>query len=127
MRRKLRRLRPDSEVNLVVADMVFSLLRQLLCSSLDRFADANIGAAAANVSAHRFLDVLVGGFPAALEQRYSAHDLTALAVAALHNVLSHPDVLNHAAHAIFSDALDGHNRTIADQRNRNHARASRDF
>src|SRR5579872_6809315 len=99
MRRKLRRLRPASEVNLVVADMVFSLLRQLLCSSLDRFADANIRAAAANVSADRFLNVLVRGFLAALKQCHSAHNLTALAVAALHDILGHPGVLNRAAHA----------------------------
>ena len=50
---------------------------------LDRFANADIGAAAADVAGHRIVDVGVGRMRIACEQRRRRHDLARLAVAAL--------------------------------------------
>ena len=56
------------------------------------------------------------GVGVCLEQRDRAHDLPALTVAALHDVLVHPGVLHGATHRILADGLDGHDRSLADER-----------
>src|SRR5690348_1223863 len=84
--------------------------RQLRCGVLDCFADARVGSATANVAAHRLVNVLVRGFRRVFKQRNGSHDLTALAVTALHDVRFHPVVLHSAAHGVLTDAFDGHDR-----------------
>src|SRR5258706_15222163 len=96
--------------------------RQLPRGALDRLADAHVRPAAAEIASHRFLDVLVGGLAVPLEQRDHAHDLSALAVAALHHVLIDPRILYDAPDGIPGDALDRHGVSIADERDRDEAR-----
>src|SRR5438067_353630 len=60
---------------------------------VDRFADALIGAAAADVG-HRFVDVLVGRPRLLLQERRRRHDLAGLAVAALRHVDRGPGLLH---------------------------------
>src|SRR3954469_21900334 len=60
---------------------------------VDRFADALIGAAAADVG-HRFVDVLVGRPRILFQQRRRRHDLAGLAVAALRHIDRRPGLLH---------------------------------
>src|SRR6185503_17210985 len=83
-------------------------------------------AAAADVAAHRFFDVLVGRPGVVLEQRARAHDLAALAVATLYDVVGHPGLLNGAADWILVHRLDGDDGAVADQGHGNDAGASGD-
>src|SRR3990167_2835385 len=68
-------------------------------------ADAGVGTTAADVAGHGGVDVGGGGL-FALGQRFEegggAHDLAALAVAALGHVVLHPGVAHGAAHAVIS-------------------------
>src|SRR5260370_11997021 len=89
--------------------------------ALDRFTDPHVRGAAAEVAAHRLLDLLVVRPGSGLEQRDRAHDLTALAVAALHDVFVDPGLLHGAAGGVLGDALDGDDGPIADQRHRHQA------
>ena len=57
-------------------------------------ADARIGAAAAQVSGHGFIDVGVAGCRVLLEQGCGAHDLARLAVAALGDLVLDPGRLH---------------------------------
>src|SRR5207247_1140775 len=93
---------------------------------LDGLADTDIRAATADIPAHRFFYVLVRRLAIALEQCDRAHDLTALAVAALHDIVRHPRILNGAPHRVLTDRLDRDDGTVADQRDGNNARAGRD-
>src|SRR5262245_16653995 len=84
--------------------IVFTLL---LASrrELDRFADAQIRPAAANVARHRRVDVGVARLRLAREQCSSRHDLPGLAVAALHDLEVEPGALNLAPRRRFADRL----------------------
>src|SRR5215470_17880447 len=84
-----------------------AFLPQLLRSGLDRFANANVGAAAADVPTHRLLDIGIRRFRRLLEQGDRAHDLSALTIPALHDVLVNPCLLYCATYAVVFEALDG--------------------
>ena len=74
---------------------------------LDRGADALIGAAPADVARHGAVDVRVGRIRRARQQRGRLHDLAALAVAALRDVVLGPGALHRVA-AVGAQPLDGH-------------------
>ena len=74
-------------------------------ASVDRRADALVGAAAADVG-HRLVDVAVGRIRILREQRRRRHDLARLAVAALRHVEREPRLL-HGRRARRRQAFDG--------------------
>src|SRR5579863_8164926 len=61
--------------------------------TVDCAADGVVGPAAADVSAHGFVDITVGGMAGLAEQRDRRHDLAGLAVAALRHVFLDPRLL----------------------------------
>src|SRR5438552_9619495 len=73
--------------------------------AMNRFTDALIRAATADVAAHGIVDVGVGGVGFLRKQRDGGHDLSGLAVAALRNVFFHPGFLDGMA-AVHGKALD---------------------
>src|SRR4029077_17560618 len=91
------------------------VLPELPRSGLDRLAATDIGRAAAEVSTHRLFDVGAGWFRHRLEQRDSAHDLAALAIPALHDVVFDPSVLPGAPDGIPGHGFDGEDRTSGDE------------
>src|SRR5258708_28382591 len=84
-------------------------LRARLRGLLDRFANADIGATAANVAGHRVVDVGIRRMRVAREQRRSGHDLARLAVAALNDFLVKPRLLDLGARPRRADRLDRRN------------------
>src|SRR5262249_56766841 len=102
----------------------------LLClavarSPLDRLADADIGAAAADISCHRRVDVGVVGMRRIRKQRSRRHDLTGLAIAALDDFQIQPGLLDRGSRARSADALDRCNAAIADGADRQQTGAQR--
>ncbi len=89
---------------------------------MDRFADAGIGAAAADVAAHRGVDVVIARIRHALEQGGGAHDLSRLAVAALRDIEFAPGDLDRVA-AVFGQPLDRRDGLALGRGNGNHAGA----
>src|SRR5262249_40890008 len=89
---------------------------------LDGRADARVGGAAADVAAHRVVDVLVGGLRRAIQQRRGGHDLPGLAVATLHDVEGEPGFLHFLARVALTDAFDGGDLRLTDRGNRRDAR-----
>src|SRR5450755_3820449 len=85
-------------------------------------ANARIGAAAADVAGHGFVDVFVAGFGDFLEQDGGAHDLPRLAVAALRNIDLDPGALEGMAE-IVRQTFDGLDVLARDTRQRRNARA----
>src|ERR1051325_4407169 len=75
--------------------------------SFDGGADAPIGAAATDVPRHRGVDIGVGRMRLGREQRRGGHDLTRLAVAALHDLHVEPRLLDAFAARRLSHGLDG--------------------
>src|SRR4029077_4955603 len=74
--------------------------------AMNRFANARIGAAAAKISCHRLVDVVIRG-PWLFEQQHSrAHQLSRLAVPALRHIFGNPSSLQWMAQ-ISGKALDG--------------------
>ena len=65
--------------------------------SLDGFADAHIGATAADIAGHRCVDVGIVGLRRLGEQRRRRHDLAGLAVAALDHLEIKPGLLDFGA------------------------------
>src|SRR5439155_17082754 len=61
---------------------------------LDRRTNALVGSTAADISGHRFIDLLIGGLLLAVQQSHGLHDLPGLAIAALRHVHLHPRLLN---------------------------------
>src|SRR5258708_16357418 len=96
-RRKLRRPGGKSLAALV-AGLMRDLLRQLMRSRLDRLANADIGRSAAEIPAHRLLDVAVAWSGRALEKGHRAHNLSALPAAALDDVVCDHGGLHAAPH-----------------------------
>src|SRR5258708_25152965 len=74
--------------------------------AVDGFADALVGAAAADVAAHGIVDVGVGGVGLLRKQRNCGHDLAGLTVTALRNVFFHPGLLDGMA-AVGRESLHG--------------------
>ena len=91
---------------------------------MDRAADGLIGPAAADVVAHGFVDIGVGGVGGLRQQRGRRHDLPRLAVAALRDVLLDPGLLDRVA-AVGGEAFDGGDGLAGDVRNRRDAGADR--
>src|SRR5438034_10957938 len=74
---------------------------------LDRGTNAGIGPAAADIARHRPVDGGVAGMGVLREQRRCRHDLTRLAVPALHDLEGQPRLLYLLAGRRFPDRLDG--------------------
>ena len=75
---------------------------------MDCAPDARVSAAAADVAAHGFVNVFVGGLRIFFEEHGGAHDLTGLAVAALRNIDFNPGTLEGMG-KIGREAFDGRN------------------
>jgi hypothetical protein len=73
---------------------------------LDRFANAQIGPAAADVAGHRVVDIGIRRMRVARKQRRSRHDLARLAVAALNDLAVEPGLLDLGARRCRADRLD---------------------
>src|SRR5262249_54709759 len=73
---------------------------------LDRFPNAEIGPAAADVARHRVVDIGVRRMWVAREQRRSGHDLARLAVAALNDLAVEPGLLDLGARRRRANGLD---------------------
>ncbi len=73
---------------------------------MNGLADAEIGAAPANVAGHRVVDIVVGGFRRFAQQDGGGHDLARLAITALRHILIDPGRLERAAQ-LSGEALDG--------------------
>src|SRR5262250_2916075 len=109
------RRNPMARPPLAAAVVTMKLRRESLVSFMSRLlpagrhvhrrADPRIGAAATDVG-HRVVDVLVGRFRLALEERRRGHELPGLAVTALRHVERRPRVL-HGVRAGRGQALDG--------------------
>src|SRR5262249_54596629 len=92
---------------------------------LDRLADADVGAAAANVSCHRGVNVGVVGMRRVRKQRCRRHDLTGLTIAALNDFQIQPGLLDRGSRARSADALDRGYAAIADGADRQQTGAQR--
>src|SRR6266849_938489 len=79
----------------------------------DGRGDALIAAAAADVAAHRVVDLPLGGVIGRGEEGGRLHDLGGLAVAALRHVERAPGLL-HGVHAVRVEAFDGDHRAAGD-------------
>jgi hypothetical protein len=66
-----------------------------------------VGAATANVTGHRRVDIGIAGVRIAGQQRGRRHDLAGLAIAALNNFEIEPGQLNLSANRGFADCLNG--------------------
>src|SRR5437773_7157923 len=88
----------------------------------DRHSNANISSTTAQIATHRFLDIFVRRLPIALEQCNCAHDLAALTVPALHNVLIDPRILHYAPYWIVCHRFDRVNGPTSDEGNGNNTR-----
>jgi hypothetical protein len=72
---------------------------------LDGGPDAEVRPATAQVSAHRFVDVMVGRVRVVVQQRHCLHDLASLAVTALGHVVVDPGLLNGVKLVTLGEAL----------------------
>src|SRR5438045_2509876 len=77
---------------------------------LHRRDDAGVGAAAADVSAHAFPNIVVVGAAGFLQQRDGRHDLSRRAVAALEAVAVDEGLLHRVEPIAFGEALDRRDR-----------------
>src|SRR5215475_1776576 len=82
-------------------------------SVLDRGADALIGAASADVPRHGGVNVVILWLRRVLQQRRRRHDLTGLAIAALHDLQLQPRFLQDRAMRRLADRLDRGDRAVA--------------
>src|SRR5271154_1414542 len=92
------------------------------CGAMDGSADALVGAATADVSAHEVVDVGVGRLRLFCEQRDCGHNLSRLAVAALGNVFFDPGYLYWVG-AVGRESFDRGDFLSAYARDRRDARA----
>src|SRR6516162_10305508 len=81
---------------------------------LDRFANAQIGPAAADIAGHRVVDIGIRRMWVARKQRCGGHDLAGLAVAALNDFAVEPGLLDLGACRRCADRLDGRDLRAAD-------------
>src|SRR5678815_555290 len=82
--------------------MTASSLVRLFRRGVNRFADARIGAAPADVAVHRGINVGVGRVRLLLEQRRGRHQLAGLTVAALRDVVLDPRGLQRMQLAVVA-------------------------
>src|SRR5437764_2500039 len=82
---------------------------RLLAASdlLDGGPDAEVRTAAAQVSAHRLVDVSVSRVRVLVEERHGLHDLASLAVATLRHVIVDPGLLDRVQLVALGQAIDG--------------------
>src|SRR6266536_6465964 len=73
---------------------------------LDRFANADIGPAAADVAGHRSVNIRIARVWIARQQRRGGHDLARLAIAALNDLPVEPGLLDLGARRRRADCLD---------------------
>src|ERR1700693_766170 len=84
------------------------------CSSrLDGGGDALIAAAAADIAAHRAVDLLFGRVLGRREERGGLHDLAGLAIPALRDVQRPPSLL-HGMVAVWVEPFDRRDRAAGD-------------
>src|SRR5262249_34986217 len=76
------------------------------CGEVDGAADPRVGAATANVSRHRIVDVRIGGLWILGEQHGGGHQLSGLAVSVLGHLLSEPRALKRMSVAL-GEPFDG--------------------
>src|SRR6516165_9175557 len=97
---------------------------QRMGGRVDGGADADISGAAADIAAHRVVDVGVGRLRVLLEQRRRRHDLTGLAIAALRHLEVDPGRL-HGLGRLARQALEGRDMLLGNGGDRRDARARR--
>src|SRR5215469_7117050 len=118
--------RREGERSNCASEYIGSLLCLALArGALDRLADTDIGAAAADVSCHRRVDVGVVRMRRVRKQRRRRHDLTGLAIAALNDFQIQPGLLDRGSRARSADALDRGDAAIADGADRQQTGAQR--
>src|SRR3546814_18701756 len=81
--------------------------RQVVGRLLDGGADARIGAAAADISTHRVIDLIFGWRGRSLKQAYCRHDLPCLAIAAQGNLFLDRGLLYCLAALVWFHTLAG--------------------
>lgn len=89
---------------------------------MDGFANALVGAAAADVAAHGVVDIGIGGMGFFREQSRRGHDLAGLAIAALRNIFLDPGTLDGMA-PILGETFDGGDFFAGNVGDGQHARA----
>src|SRR6202040_418197 len=89
----------------------------------DRFANAYVGPAAADVAGHGIVDIGVGRSGIAGDERGGGHDLARLAVAALNDLAVEPGLLDFRARRRCADRFDGGDLGCADAVDRRDAGA----
>src|SRR3989449_8019714 len=94
---------------------------------LDRGTDAGVGPAAADVARHRPVDVGIARMGVLREQRRCRHDLTRLAVPALHDLDGQPRLLYLLAGRRLPERLYGGNSLAGGSAHRRDTRADRLF
>src|SRR5271163_1868525 len=121
----LSRLRRETSDNLVATVMARSSRLRGRSRLLDGGADAHIGAATADVSCHRGVDVGIVRVGRRFEQRGRRHDLAGLAIAALDHFEIKPGLLHLGAGCRRADGLDGGDRAVLQRPDRQYAGAYR--
>lgn len=91
---------------------------------MNSFSNTTVGAAAANVTLHGCVDIVVGWFRRLFQQGGCRHDLARLAVTALGYLVLDPRFLNGMI-GVFGKALNGGNLLSRHGRNRNTAGTGR--
>src|ERR1700730_16904308 len=87
---------------------------KILCSLLDGGADARIGPTAADIAGHGTVDVGISGMRVAGQQCGGRHDLTGLAIAALHDLRLEPRLLDRFPAWRIADCFDRRDRGCTD-------------
>src|SRR5580692_10709598 len=100
--------------------MAIDLSLDGLCGRVNRGTDTGIGGAAADIAAHRAVDVGIGRRRVLLEQRRRRHDLTALAIPALGYLKLYPRSLDRLGRLAL-EALDGGHLLAGDSAQGHHA------
>src|SRR6266700_1092575 len=93
----------------------FMLRLQQLGGFMDSRADALVGVAAANVSAHPIVNVLIRRFTISAQQTNCGHHLAGLAITTLRNVELSPNRLDNLGD-FSGNTFDGHNVPVSNIR-----------
>src|SRR5258708_4255245 len=105
-KRRRERSTPSLSTRSIIRLQVMSAPLLVVRRVLDRFADANICAAAADVSRHRIVDIGIVRMRILRKQRRGRHDLPRLAIAALRDLEIEPRLLNLPAGRRLADGFD---------------------